>query len=416
MVADPHRILWVGTGTKTGKTTGLAVWLGEGIMRGERCAWIGPYHKRTRTGFEHIANAFALAERAGHCKITRGSEMRVECSATGGVLECFSGDSPNSIYGDGFNRVVCDEATRMKAAVLPAVLSIITATRGKVRFAFNLDEGRKHWAIQGFLNARAGADPEHGYIFLTTAESKYVDAATIDSMRRTLPDAVFRALYLGEIQEDGAGVFRNVEALHAGALEGPDEDPNRPYVMGLDLARKNDWTVALVFDAARRHVVAFERFHNLPWNEICNRIEVLAHRYRDARVIPDATGVGDPVVEELSRRGVNVEPVIITGGRNLTETGVPKTTLIQNLMVETERRGFTFPAKLEVLTNEMQSFEYGTTAAGSLVYSAPDGMNDDAVMALALAVWGARMTPGSMKDAVFERSDFDPRGSAWAAL
>jgi phage terminase large subunit-like protein len=387
MLDDPHRFLWIATGTKTGKTVSEAQYLIEGIASGERCAWIGPYYKRTRTGFDHIAGAFAEAARAG-LAVIRENKMQISLPASGGVLECFSGDAPDSIYGERFDRVAVDEATRMQAAVLPAVISVVTATGGKVRFAFNLDRGRRHWAVQGFLNARAGGDPDHGYVFMTTAESPYVSAESIDAARRVLPDAVFRALYLGEIQEDGAGVFRNVESLHAGVLEEPTALGR--YVIGVDLARKNDWTVAVVLEEKTKHVVALERFHGAPWNTMCDRIATLARKYRNALVVPDATGVGDMPVEVLHSLGVRLEPVVITGGKNLTDTGVPKTTLIQALMVAVENRAFTFPASLEVLTNELSNFEYDTTASGSLVYSAPEGMHDDAVMALALAMWGAR--------------------------
>lgn len=387
MVDDPHRFLWIATGTKTGKTSSLAVYDAEGIAQGLRCAWIGPWYSRTRTGFEIIASAFGEASRAGLVRV-REDKMRLDLPSTGGSLTCFSGDAPDSLYGDRFDRVVVDEATRMSATILPAVISTVTATNGQVRFAFNLDHGRRNWAVQGFLNARAGGDPDHGYIFLTTAESPYVSAESIDAARRVLPDAVFRALYLGEIQEDGAGVFRNVESLHAGVEEEPTALGR--YVIGVDLARKNDWTVAVVLEEKTKHVVALERFHGAPWNTMCDRIAALARKYRNALVVPDATGVGDMPVEALHDRGLRLEPVVITGGRNLTDTGVPKTTLIQALMVAVENRTFTFPASLEVLTNELSNFEYDTTASGSLVYSAPEGMHDDAVMALALAMWGAR--------------------------
>ena len=387
MIDDPHRFLWVATGTKTGKTTALAIWLAIGIAKGLRCAWIGPVYRRTRTGFDHIAGAFSNAAHAGLARI-REDKMQVSLPASGGVLECFSGDAPDSLYGERFHRVVVDEATRMPAAVLPAVISVVTATGGEVRFAFNLDRGRRNWAVQGFLNARAGGDPEHGHVFLTTAQSDYVSKESIEAARRVLPDAVFRALYLGEIQEDGAGVFRNVESLHAGVLEEPTQTGR--YVIGVDLARKNDWTVAVVLEEKTKHVVAFERFHGVPWNTMCDRIATLAGKYRNALVVPDATGVGDMPVEALHDRHLRLEPVVITGGRNLTDAGVPKTMLIQSLMVAAENRAFTFPASLEILTNELSNFEYDTTASGSLVYSAPEGMHDDAVMALALALWGAR--------------------------
>jgi hypothetical protein len=389
MMFDDHRFLWIATGTKTGKTTALAKWCGAGLAAGERCAWIGPFHKRTRTGFNHIAAAFAAAAKAGIVRIHSGNDMRIDMPGTGGVLECFSGDNPQGIYGEAFDRVVVDEATRMSQTVYPAVMSTVTATGGQVRFAFNLDQGRRNWAVQGFLKARAGGDPDHGYVFLRTDQSPYVMPETIEMMRMALPDRVFRALYMGEIQEDGAGVFRNVESVHSGVLEdGPQL--YRQYVIGLDLARKTDYSVATVMDTTTKHVVAFERRHGEPWIAQCDRVAAMAEKWNGATVIPDMTGVGDVVIDALSTRNVRMEPVVITAGRSVTEIGVPKTTLIQNLIVAIEKKSLTFPAELIALTDELNSYEYDTTAMGALIYSAPEGLHDDCVISLALAVWGTQ--------------------------
>jgi hypothetical protein len=331
-----------------------------------------------------------------------GNEMRLEMQ--GGVLECFSGDNPNSIYGEAFDRVFVDEATRMSSAVLPAVLSTVTATKGKARFAFNLDQGRRHWAVQGFLNARAGLEPEHGHVFLTTADSPYVDPKTIETMRRALPDRVFRALYLGEIQEDGAGVFRDVESLHAGELGSPEV--GHDYVLGLDVARKQDYSVAIVMDVRTRAVVGFDRSYGEPWMSQVERIAAMSARWNNALVIPDATGVGDVMIGALAEKGVHMAPVLITSGRNLTQAGVPKGMLIQNLMVQCERHTFTFPASLVDLTDELKAFEYDTTEDGVVTYSAPEGANDDCVLALALTIWGARnayMAPAEFIKARYQR-------------
>ena len=43
MIDDPHPILWIGTGTKTGKTVAGAWWLVEGVALGQRCAVVGPW-------------------------------------------------------------------------------------------------------------------------------------------------------------------------------------------------------------------------------------------------------------------------------------------------------------------------------------------------------------------------------------
>ncbi len=406
MIFDPHRILWIATGTKTGKTVAGSVWISEGIALGERCAWIGPYHKRTRTGFDHVAKAFSGLQKQGLVRILSGNDMRIEMPGTGGVLECFSGDSPQAIYGEAFDRVFCDEATRMGPVVLPAVLSTITATKGKARFAFNLDQGRRHWAVQGFLNAKAGMDPDHGHVFLRTIDSPYVEKETVEIMRRALPERVFNALYLGEIQEDGAGVFHNLELIQDGELGKPEV--GHQYVIGQDLARKSDYSVSIVLDVLTKHVVGFTRTHGEPWESQFDRIAELAKYWNDALLIPDATGVGDVAIAGLAARGVRMKPVLITTGRDLNPStvNVPKGMLIQHLMVQAEQRKFTYPASLEVLTEELKAFEYDTTNAGTITYAAGPGANDDTVIALALATWGARhayMAPMTWISASYRR-------------
>lgn len=376
MLDHPARVLWVGTGTKTGKTVAFAQWLIEGIGAGESCAWIGPWLKRTRTGFDHIAGAFRIAQRKGACTIQE-NDMRIALGK--GRLECFSGDNPDGVFGEAFHRVVIDEAGRQPAGVLAASMSTITATNGRLRIAFNLDRGRRHWAIQGFLNAKTGEVPGHAHVFLKTSDSPYVSQEAIDDARRTLPPHVYAALYEGEILEDGAGAIRNVSACMAGELEEPHGLST--YVMGVDLARVYDWTVITVMDAQRRHVVAWDRFHGLPWKVQRDRIEAMAKRY-GARVVVDATGVGDPNAEELSRAGLDVEPFVFTART--------KRELVEGLIVAIDQRALTFPPELETIRNECDVLEYETKPGGGIGYSAPEGFHDDAVMSLALAYHGCR--------------------------
>jgi phage terminase large subunit-like protein len=390
MIDDPHPLLWVGTGTKTGKTVAGAQWIIEGIALGDRCAWVGPWFKRTRTGWEHVAGAFKAAKLAGLVR-SRDDEMRLLLPASGGVLECFSGDNPDSIFGEAFNRVFVDEAGRQPPGVLSAVTSTTTATNGRIKVAFNLDRGRRHWAIAGLLAARSGDDPAQGWITLKTSQSPYVPAEAIERARRTLPAHVFAALYDAEIQDDGATVFRGIEGCIAGELE-PYRQGFR-YVIGVDLARKVDWTVACVVCVETRHVVAWERSHGLPWHEQRRRIKALAEAYHGARCVVDATGVGDPNVEELVRDGVRVDPFVFTGPS--------KRDLVESLIVAVEQRRVTFP-RIEALVSELEVFEYEQRPSGLLSYNAPDGYHDDCVMALALAVNGlpAVNAPGVAASAV----------------
>src|SRR5207245_3980836 len=64
--------------------------------------------------------------------------------------------------------------------------------------------------------------------------------------------------------------------------------------------------------------------------------------------------------------------------------------LVEGLQLAIEHRQISYP-KIEVLISELKSFGYTITASRNVVYSAPEGMHDDTVMALGLAVYGAKL-------------------------
>jgi hypothetical protein len=385
MLDHPARILFIGAGTKTGKTVAGAIWILEGLLQGMRCAWVGPWFKRTKTGYEHIKGMLRDFEKAGIAK-TRDTDLTIDVFHTTsgklGRLECFSGDSPDSIYGDAFDRIFIDEATRQSEAIYPSARSTTTATGGQLRIAFNTDRSPRHWAIREFLRAKRGEEPTYGYVTMPTSKSPYVPAEDVAQAKRILPDRIFRALYNAEIAEDGASVFENPRACMSGTSQFAPPRGGSSYVIGVDLARKADYTVAFVFDIRARRLVAYRRWHGLPWAEQRRRLADLAREYNNARLIVDATGLGDPNVEELIRDGLSVEGFIFSAPS--------KREIVERLIVALEQKLISFPTntELEFLMHELEYFEYETTAAGNLVYSAPENEHDDGVIALALAVRG----------------------------
>ncbi len=151
-----------------------------------------------------------------------------------------------------------------------------------------------------------------------------------------------------------------------------------------------------------------ERFNQLDWPLQKERIAGFVKRW-NALLVMDATGVGDPVYDDLRRVLPRVEGFKITAQS--------KRELVQGLMVAVEQRRVGWPAASqgvvrseelgvggtlnaqrstlnaevkswpwEVLTTEMRRYEYEIGPTGQISYAAPSGYHDDCVMALALAV------------------------------
>lgn len=119
-------------------------------------------------------------------------------------------------------------------------------------------------------------------------------------------------------------------------------------------------------------------------------------------VIPtfiDSTGVGDPIVEAIKRGTPTAD------GFKFTAT--TKQQLMEGLAASFQRQEIRVPDGW--LVNELESFEY-EYRAGGVRYSAPEGMHDDGVCALALAVakrdeqrYGPRQWGSSDLGTIFDR-------------
>ena len=119
-----------------------------------------------------------------------------------------------------------------------------------------------------------------------------------------------------------------------------------------------------------------ERFNHLDWPIQKERI-VNFWRRRPGLLVLDATGLGDPVYDDLKTVIPDIQAVRLTS--------LTKTQLIQRLVVGVEQRQICWPRSWTTLTDEMKRFEYQIHPSGTITYSAPSGYHDDCVMALALA-------------------------------
>ena len=95
--------------------------------------------------------------------------------------------------------------------------------------------------------------------------------------------------------------------------------------------------------------------------------------------------MGRPNNEQLRAAGLPV--------RDFVSSSASKAAIVEGLAGAIERAAITLLAD-PVQIAELQAYEGQRTASGAVRYSAPDGLHDDTVIALALAVHGAGNTGG----------------------
>ena len=293
----PTRYSLIEASTKAGKTLGCMVWLLEQAWRDgdarKNYWWVAPI-------FDQAAIAFKRLRVGLDPKPWINLTTKTITLPNGATLWFKSGDQPDSLYGEDVYAAVIDEASRVKEDSWDAVRSTLTHTRGPVRIIGNV-KGRKNWAYQLARKAEAG-EPGMSYHKLTAWDAVaggVLDAREIEDAQRTLPEAVFRELYLAEPSDDGGNPF-GLTAIAACVAPRSDQ---APVCWGVDLAKSVDYTVAIGLDA-QGCVCRFARFRK-PWQETLDALKALLGQTRAA---VDSTGVGDPIVEALQRRGSRVHP------------------------------------------------------------------------------------------------------------
>lgn len=212
---------------------------------------------------------------------------------------------------------------------------------------------------------------------------------TLESLKIRKPD-IYRRFVLNDWSAEVEGkVFKRIDDCIAGEFIEPQ--PNFDYIVGGDFARTQDYNVALVINRQTKHVDYIERWNRTSWNLTKARFKAICQKYNNAVLIPDSTGVGDPVVEDLQRDGVRVyynqkpNSNIETPGIKFNNTN--KENLIEKLQVSIEQALISFP-NYEALIQELRDFECELLPSRNYRYQAPVGKHDDCVIALALAVWG----------------------------
>ncbi len=333
-------------------------------------------------------------------------ELSAEHSKIGTRLELKGADNEESLKGMGLKSAGLDECAIMKPNVWPEVIRPMLADfQGPATFIST--PRAKNWFYDLYMK---GLNKEKDWMSwrYPTSVNQYIVKDEIEQMKKDMSERLFRQEVLAEFLEDEAGVFQRIRSCVVGNLQGPIV--GRFYVMGVDLAKTQDFTVLTVIDTSTREVVAFERFSDVSWTEQKLRIQRLAHKYNNALTVIDSNGVGDPIVEDLQTANISLYYEGDKPGFKFTNDS--KARLIDQLALAIEQRLITFP-NIEVLLEELRQFSYSISQGGRIIYGAPEGKYDDCVISLALANWGIRTYLHSaqvLQDSNKEVRDIQGRG------
>jgi len=376
IILDDSRFKFLNAGRRFGKSLLGAYFATYEVLQSNKRIWIvAPTNSLTEKIWREVYKWFLgpLSPFVENIYTARGNLKLI--TKTGSFIECKSTDDPTGLIGEGLDLLIGDEASRIKeVAWREALRPTLSDRKGKGIF-ISTPKGSKNWYFRDY---RKGFKNELNYKSWNcrSIDNPYFPKDEWEHLIQEfgIDNPIFRQEFLAEFIDDVGSVFRNINAC----VDGDFEEPFTlgKYSMGVDLAKTTDYTVCYVIRHDTRHIVAWDRYNNVPYDDQIERIVSLSKKYNNANILLDSTGVGDPVFDLLRNR-VNIKPYKFT---NLS-----KENLIKGLVIALENKEITYP-NIETLIDELSIFEYQQSETGIMRYNAPDGEHDDCVIALALTI------------------------------
>ena len=340
-----------------------------------RYAWIVPWYKTLYPVSEIIRET--IPKEFFTKRLEQGPVIRYLLFPNGSEVHFLSADTEDSLRGPGWDGAVLDEAPQIKESRWIEEIRPSLMDKGGWALFIGTPKGVGNWFYKLYIHGQDKSQTKWRSWNFPTSTNPYIPKEEIETTKNELPEIIYRQELLATFEEGSGTIFRNADAAVAGSLG--EVEVGRRYVIGVDLAKTQDFTVMVVIDDLG-HVRQIDRFNQLDWVFQKSRIKNLTSQY-SGTVIIDSSGLGDPIYDDLSRDGLRIFPFKFTSES--------KKQLIENLSMKLDRNELTIPHDCEQLLNELKAFSYEMSPQGNIKYGAPEGLHDDCVIALALAAFAA---------------------------
>lgn len=314
-------------------------------------------------------------------KSSNGTELKIEL-VNGSIIQLVPANE-FSERGVGTNPigVVFSEYSLTDEKAWTYLRPILLANKGWVIFNFT-PRGLNH--AYNILQIAKNNPNEWYSQILSVDDTVMITKEQIDSERREgMPEDLIQQEYYCKFIEGGANFFKRVDENVWTDTSWQPKDLAQ-FQIGVDLAKFHDYTVITKFDLSTFRALQQDRFNQMDYNLQKARIENAYLKSNNGRVIIDSTGVGEPVYDDLYARGLRVEPFRFNQKSRMD--------LLRNLQILLEQDRIKIPND-PILIAELKSMQYQLSPAGNLTVQVPDGLHDDCIMSLALAVWDIPQNP-----------------------
>jgi hypothetical protein len=379
-------------GARWGKTTAASFEAMFGLLPPNQKVWVvSNTYEQARMCWSGAANGNVTPEGEVVCGfanyfpelISEKSDSRMYLKLkNGSELMGKSADNADSLLGVGLDAVIFDECPLASGRIWEEYLRPRLIDRDGWALLLGTPKG-KGWYYHAFLKGLNPTQGNQGNYYAqegSVFENIRLPPKVLSDLLAQKPDWPPKAWdqeVLGKFISDQGAVFTNPRGLVKGEAV---KDLNWPwaahiekplagqaYAGGCDLAKHQDWTIITVLDMTGHCVFWAQVPQETNWPITKDFIKRVSEYYNKCTMYTDASGIGDPIVDDLIQMNVAVYGV---------PTAQQKIPLIDALVVATSNDRINFP-ELPILINELEIFEHTKSETGRDKYNAPPTFHDD---------------------------------------
>ena len=351
--------------------------------------WVAPTYKVVKRGYAEVLrqlpDGVLTHEPPPDTNFDAGRSVILKFK-NGSRMEFYSAERPEGMLGEGVDFAVFDEAAIMPGRIWNQIVRPTLMDRMGQALFISTPRGR-NWFYRVWQQGQDPQQKQWASWTFPSSTNPHLPPSEVEDMQQTLPRLEYEQEVEAKFLAAGSSVFvipdksmQPGRVLKNYFVEGV-EVKGHNIVLGIDLARTNDWTVIYGARARDRRNCYYERMQAITWPEQKRRIRRAVRMLERAgaetiMLCMDQTGVGDPIVEDLEAEGYDVV------GLNFTTHKLNMVKLLAKDIEESQA------FLLEQRVNEFEDYQMNLSPAGRMQYSAPEGENDDVVAAKMLQHWG----------------------------
>ena len=373
VVGTPQKYITVVSPRQQGKSlllVNLLLYYGINV-KGSKIGVIAPIYSQARKLMEDLYEAI---KDSGIVEATNFSNHEIKLK-TGSKIYFRSSEREDGLRGYTFDYLFLDEAAYQTEDAWKRAIQPTALVHGKKVVLFSTPRG-KDWFHDMFQMGKDPKFPSHASVRMEQYDNPYINREEVEGARRALPDAIFRAEYLGEFLEGESQVFQN---FNANTFERYPQPQGKCYI-GVDLAQTGDYTVAVVMDSSGA-VVEIYRDNHKEWDSMSTKIIQLAQRY-NATLMVETNSMGSVVLEGIKKR--------YQDAHGFNTSNQSKRDIVESLILGFNDGSVKIPSAelYSELHRELEVFEMSyNPQTRSVKYAARPPFHDDIVIALCIANW-----------------------------